>query len=86
MSVGHLDEIEVFLPVGLFFGKRPIAETGLNPNGDAGGIDSRFFHIVNVFVPGDRALPERLLVDGAEKGPVSSRFYFCPDQIPHREE
>ena len=53
MGIFHAQEIKVFLPIRSFFGQRGIAETSLDPSGNAIRVQARLVHIVNVFVTRD---------------------------------
>ncbi len=83
VRVLHGQEIEIFFPVWLFFFQRRITETCLDPSRDAGIIDARLVHIVDVFIPGDGTATERTIVDCANERTFASGFYFCFDEVAH---
>jgi hypothetical protein len=65
VGVFDLQEFEIFLPIGSFFGQRGGAEAHLNPLDPAIRQLSRVRHITQVLIASDGAVAERALVNGA---------------------
>ena len=83
MSVLHLQQFKIFLPVRPFFIQRRGAETGFNPVSDALLVEPGVPQIVNVFFSRNRAAAQRPIGNGVEQGLFASGFESSLHQITH---
>ena len=83
VGVLNPDKVEVFLPVRAFLlqGRCTIAD--FHPFGSSVFQQAGLFHIVEIFVAGDRPAPETTLLNGSQKGLFLSAFDTCLNEIAH---
>ena len=62
----YAEQFEILLPVLALFGDRRIAEASFHPDRSSGFVHARLAHVVQIFVSGDGAAPERTAVDRAD--------------------
>ena len=79
----HAEQVEIFFPIRPLFRERRITKTGLDPSRHALFVYARLLHVIEVFVAGDRALPERFIFDRTDKCAFLSRFYLGFYEIAH---
>jgi len=83
MRVLHAQELKIFFPIRTLLRQWRITKAGLNPGRDAEPVRSRFAHVINVLVAGDRTPAERAVIDRIEQRLRFAGLYLCFDQIPH---
>src|SRR5688572_4248000 len=83
VSVLHLEQLEVFLPVGTFFRQRCCAKTDLDPTRGAVSRQACLLHVMLVLVTRDRATAERAAPHRLEQGVLPAGFNPGSDQITH---
>jgi hypothetical protein len=72
VRVFHAEQFEVFLPIGAFLGEWRRAEANFYPTDRAIVTQPGVFHILEIFVTGDRAMPQGPFTDRSGKGRFSS--------------
>ena len=77
MSVFDTDEIEIFLPIRTFLLERDSAETGFYPVRRAVLRNSGLFHVMQVFISGDRAASQRAVGNGLKQWCGATGFKPC---------
>ena len=77
VCIFHAEQVEIFFPVRPFLRQRRIAKTGLDPDRNRLFVHACLLHVVQVFVPGYRTFPERLIFDRPNKCGFLSGFYLC---------
>jgi hypothetical protein len=65
MRVFYAEQFEVFFPIGPFLRKWRRAEANFYPTHGAIVSEPGAFHIPEIFVAGDGAVPQRLFINGA---------------------
>src|SRR6476659_5551795 len=83
--VGVLDarQLEILLPVWLFFEQRRGAVTNLHPAGGLVLADPRLFHVAQIFAFGDRALAEGSVFYGLEERCLAAGLDSGAYQVSH---
>ena len=79
----YAEQFEILLPVGALFRERRLAEASFHPDRSSGFVHARLAHVVQIFIAGDGAPPERTVVDRADERTFLARFQLCFNEIPH---
>src|SRR5580704_7109666 len=79
----HAREVKVFFPVRPFFLERGGAVADFHPAYGLVGAEPRFVHVAQVFTFGNRALAERLLLDGLKQVGFVAGLNASSNQITH---
>ena len=79
----YAEQFEILLPVRALFRERRLAEASFHPDRSSGFVYARLAHVVQIFIAGDGATPERTVVDRADERTFLARFQLCFNEIPH---
>jgi len=77
------DQLKKLLPVGAFLLQRCGAVTDLNPHSRTVLLEAGMFHVVEIFITGNRSPAQRAFFDGLCKGPFASAFDPRFDKVAH---
>jgi hypothetical protein len=64
VRVLHGEQFEVFFPIGAFLRERRRAEANFYPADRAIVTQPGMFHVLEIFIAGDRTVPQRSLING----------------------
>src|SRR5260370_15084839 len=83
MSVLHLHQLEILLPVRTLFQERRGAVTNFDPAHRLVGTNPRLVHVAKIFALGDRALAQRAALNRFHQGPPATILHPRPHQVSH---
>jgi hypothetical protein len=79
----HVQQLKILFPIRSLFLQRSCAKACLHPMRRPILSYARILHVVNIFVPSDRAFSQRTVLHRFQECLFAPLLHTCFDQIPH---